>query len=81
VGLQSGDQIEYMSAAGGEGDGNLWLMTPSESKSDHAGRNSRRWLAAARWSPDDKKDLLEKSFDNESYLWRWITATEMKDRC
>ena len=67
----SGDQIAYMSTRRTGKDTDLWVMNPSDPKSDHmltqlAGGG---WQPLD-WSPDDKKILLEEELSiNESYLW------------
>ena len=67
----SGDLIAYMSTRRTGKDTDLWVMNPSDPKSDHlltqlAGGG---WQPLD-WSPDDKKILLEEELSiNESYLW------------
>ncbi len=67
----SGDQIAYMSTRRTGKDTDLWVMNPTDPKSDHlltqlAGGG---WQPLD-WSPDDKKILLEEELSiNESYLW------------
>jgi dipeptidyl aminopeptidase/acylaminoacyl peptidase len=76
----SGDQIAYMSTRRTGKDTDLWVMNPSDPKSDHlltqlAGGG---WQPLD-WSPDDKKILLEEELSiNESYLWLVDTATGEK---
>jgi dipeptidyl aminopeptidase/acylaminoacyl peptidase len=76
----SGDQIAYMSTRRTGKDTDLWVMNPSDSKTDHllmqlAGGG---WQPQD-WSPDDKKILLEEEFSiNESYLWLVDAATGEK---
>src|SRR5216684_6863942 len=67
----SGNQITFMSTRRTGKDTDLWVMNPSDPKSDHlltqlAGGG---WQPLD-WSPDDKKILLEEELSiNESYLW------------
>src|ERR1700674_652865 len=67
----SGDQIAYMSTRRTGKDTDLWVMNPSNSKTDHlltqlAGGG---WQPQD-WSPDDKKILLKEEISiNEAYLW------------
>jgi dipeptidyl aminopeptidase/acylaminoacyl peptidase len=76
----SGDQIAYMSTRRTSKDTDLWMMNPSDPKSDHlltqlAGGG---WQPLD-WSPDDKKILLEEELSiNESYLWLVDTTTGEK---
>jgi len=66
----------YVHAAHGK-DTDLWVMNPSDPKTDHlltqlAGGG---WQPLD-WSPDDKRILLEEELSiNESYLWLVDTAT------
>jgi dipeptidyl aminopeptidase/acylaminoacyl peptidase len=67
----SGDQIAYMSTRRAGKDTDLWVMNPSDPKTDHL----LTQLAGGGWQPldwslDDKKILLEEELSiNESYLW------------
>jgi dipeptidyl aminopeptidase/acylaminoacyl peptidase len=67
----SGDQIAYTSTRRTGKDTDLWVMNPSDPKTDHlltplAGGG---WQPLD-WSPDDKNILLEEELSiNESYLW------------
>src|SRR5207249_2311690 len=76
----SGDQIAYMSTRRTGKDTELWVMNPSDPKSDHlltqlAGGG---WQPLD-WSPDDKKILLAEELSiNESYLWLVDAATGEK---
>ena len=76
----SGDQIAYMSTRRTGKDTDLWVMNPSDAKTDHlltqlAGGG---WQPQD-WSPDDKKILLEEELSiNESYLWLVDAATGEK---
>jgi dipeptidyl aminopeptidase/acylaminoacyl peptidase len=75
-----GDRIAYMSTRRTGKDTDLWVMDPSDPKSDHlltqlAGGG---W-EPLDWSPDDKHILLEEGLSiNESYLWMVDTATGEK---
>ena len=76
----SGDQVAYMSTRRTGKDTDLWVMNPSNPKTDHlltelAGGG---WQPLD-WSPDDKKILLEEELSiNESYLWLVDTTTGEK---
>src|SRR5947208_10905680 len=76
----SGDQIAYMSTRRTGKDTDLWVMNPSDPKTDHlltqlAGGG---WQPQD-WSPDDKKILLAEELSiNESYLWLVDAATGEK---
>jgi len=76
----SGDRVAYMSTRRTGKDTDLWVMNPSDPKSDHlltqlAGGG---WQPL-NWSPDDKKILLEEELSiNESYLWLVDAATGEK---
>ena len=76
----SGDQIAYMSTRRTGNDTDLWVMNPSDPKTDRlltqlAGGG---WQPLD-WSPDDKKILLEEELSiNESYLWLVDAATGEK---
>ena len=76
----SGDQIAYMSTRRTGKDTDLWVMNPSDPKTDRlltqlAGGG---WQPLD-WSPDDKKILLEEELSiNESYLWLVDAATGEK---
>src|SRR5258707_12055215 len=75
-----GDQIAYMSTRRTGKDTDLWVMNPSDPKTDRlltqlAGGG---WQPLD-WSPDDKKILLEEELSiNESYLWLVDTTTGEK---
>src|ERR1700674_5172551 len=75
-----GDRIAYMSTRRTGKDTDLWVMNPSDPKTDHlltqlAGGG---WQPLD-WSPDDKKILLEEELSiNESYLWLVDAATGEK---
>jgi len=76
----SGDQIAYMSTRRTGKDTDLWVMNPSDSKSDHLLTQlvGGGWQPLD-WSPDDKKILLEEELSiNESYLWLVDTTTGEK---
>src|SRR5437879_306166 len=76
----SGDQIAYLSTRRTEKDTDLWVMNPSDPKTDRlltqlAGGG---WQPLD-WSPDDMKILLEEELSiNESYLWLVDAATGEK---
>jgi dipeptidyl aminopeptidase/acylaminoacyl peptidase len=76
----NGDQIAYMSTRRTGKDTDLWVMNPSDPKSDHlltqlAGGG---WQPLD-WSPNDRKILLEEELSiNESYLWLVDTTTGEK---
>ena len=76
----SGDQIAYMSTRRTGKDTDLWVMNPSDPKTDHL----LTQLAGSGWQPldwsrDDKKILLEEELSiNESYLWLVDAATGEK---
>src|SRR6202140_1076295 len=76
----SGDQIAYMSTRRTGKDTDLWVMNPSDPKTDHlltqlAGGG---WQPED-WSPDDKTILLEEELSiNESYLWLVDATTGAK---
>jgi len=76
----SGDQIAYTSTRRTGKDMDLWVMNPSDPRTDHlltqlAGGG---WQPED-WSPDDRKILLlEELSINESYLWLVDTATGEK---
>ncbi len=75
-----GNRIAYMSTRRTGKDTDLWVMNPSDPKTDHlltqlAGGG---WQPLD-WSPDDKKILLEEELSiNESYLWLVDAATGEK---
>src|SRR3989475_10090654 len=76
----SGDQIAYTSTRRTGKDMDLWVMNPSDPRTDHlltqlAGGGRQ----PGGWSPDDRKILLlEELSINESYLWLVDTATGEK---
>jgi dipeptidyl aminopeptidase/acylaminoacyl peptidase len=66
-----GDHIAYMSTRRTGKDTDLWIMNPSDPKSDHllTQLTGGGWQPVD-WSPDDSKILLiEELSINESYLW------------
>ncbi len=75
-----GDRIAYMSTRRTGKDTDLWVMDPSDPKTDHlltqlAGGG---WQPLD-WSPDDRHILLEEYLSiNESYLWLVDTGTGEK---
>ena len=75
-----GDRIAYMSTRRTGKDTDLWVMNPTDSKTDRllTQLNGGGWQPED-WSPDDKKILLlEELSINESYLWLVDTATGQK---
>jgi len=75
-----GDRIAYTSTRRTGKDTDLWVMNPSDSKSDHllAKLEGGGWQPLD-WSPDDKQILaLEEISINESYLW--LVNTETGDK-
>ncbi|HVH70112.1 MAG TPA: S9 family peptidase, partial [Candidatus Dormibacteraeota bacterium] len=75
-----GDRIAYMSTRRTGKDTDLYLMNPSDPKTDRLlTQLSGGGWRSADWSPDDKKILLlEELSNNESYLWLVDTATGQK---
>src|ERR1700731_2696901 len=76
----SGDQIAYMSTRRTGKDTDLWVMNPSDPKTDHllTQLTGGGW-EPLDWSPDDKKILLQEGISiNESYLWLVNTDTGEK---
>src|SRR5712692_3872501 len=76
----SGNQIAYMSTRRTRKDTDLWVMNPSDRKTDHllAHLAGGGWHPLD-WSPDDKKILLEEELSiNESHLWLVDAATGEK---
>jgi dipeptidyl aminopeptidase/acylaminoacyl peptidase len=76
----SGDQIAYMSTRRTGKDTDLWVMNPSDPKTDHLlMRLAGGGWQPQDWSPDDSKILLEEQLSiNESYLWLVNAATGEK---
>ena len=75
-----GDQVAYMSTRRTSKDTDLWVMNPSDPKTDHLLTQlvGGGWQPLD-WSPDDKKILLEEELSiNESYLWLVDAATGEK---
>jgi dipeptidyl aminopeptidase/acylaminoacyl peptidase len=75
-----GDQVAYTSTRRTGKDTDLWVMNPSDPKSDHllTKLEGGGWQPVD-WSPDDKRILLlEEISINESYLWLVDTATGEK---
>jgi len=75
-----GDQIAYMSTRRTGKDTDLWVMNPSDPKTDHLlTRLAGGGWQPQDWSPDDSKILLEEQLSiNESYLWLVNAATGEK---
>lgn len=75
-----GDLLAYMSTRRTGKDTDLWVMNPSDPKSDHlVTRLEGGGWDALDWSPDDSKILLlEELSINESYLWLVDTKTGEK---
>jgi dipeptidyl aminopeptidase/acylaminoacyl peptidase len=75
-----GDRIAYTSTRRTGKDTDLWVIGPSDPKSDHllTKLEGGGWQPVD-WSPDDKKILLlEEISINESYLWLVDAATGEK---
>jgi dipeptidyl aminopeptidase/acylaminoacyl peptidase len=75
-----GDQIAYMSTRRTGKDTDLWVMNPTEPKSDRllTKLEGGGW-GPEDWSPDDSKILLKEEISlNESYLWLVDTKTGEK---
>jgi dipeptidyl aminopeptidase/acylaminoacyl peptidase len=76
----SGDQIAYMSTRRTGKDTDLWVMNPSDPKSDHllTKLDGGGW-GPEDWSPDDTKILLKEEISiNEAYLW--LVDTKIGDK-
>src|SRR5229473_7648722 len=76
----SGDQIVYMSTPRTGKDTDLWVMNPTDPKSDHllTKLEGGGW-GPEDWSPDDSKILLKEAISlNEAYLWLVDTKTGEK---
>ena len=66
-----GDRIAYVSTRRNNQDTDLWVMDPSDRKTDHMllQLSGGGWEPQG-WSPDDKKILLMEGISvNETYLW------------
>jgi len=75
-----GDQIAYTSTRRTGQDSDIWVMNPTDPKTDHllTQVNGGGW-DPEDWSPDDKKLLLLEGISiNETYLWMVDTATGEK---
>lgn len=75
-----GDQIAYVSTRRNNQDTDLWVMNPSDPKTDHmlTQLTGGGW-EPQDWSPDDKKILLMEGISvNETYLWLVDTTTGEK---
>src|SRR6267378_96671 len=75
-----GDQIAYMSTRRTGKDTDLWVMNPSEPKTDRllTKLEGGGW-GPEDWSPDDSKILLKEQISlNEAYLWLVDTKTGEK---
>lgn len=75
-----GDQIAYVSTRRNNQDTDLWVMNPSDPKTDHmlTQLTGGGW-EPQDWSPDDKKILLMEEISvNETYLWLVDTTTGEK---
>jgi dipeptidyl aminopeptidase/acylaminoacyl peptidase len=75
-----GDRIAYTSTRRNGADTDLYVVDPSDPKSDRriAELNGGGWSPAA-WSPDDQKlALIEGISVNESYIWLCDVATGQK---
>lgn len=76
----NGDKLAYMSTRRTKKDTDLWVINPSDPKSDRllTQLEGGGW-EPLDWSPDDKKILLLEGLSiNESYLWLVDTATGEK---
>lgn len=75
-----GDQIAYVSTRRNNQDTDLWVMNPSEPKTDRLlTQLSGGGWEPQDWSPDDKKILLMEGISvNETYLWLVDTTTGQK---
>jgi dipeptidyl aminopeptidase/acylaminoacyl peptidase len=76
----SGNQLAYMSTRRNGKDTDLWVMDPSNPKTDRmlVKLDGGGW-DALDWSPDDKQILLQEGISiNESYYWLVDTATGQK---
>jgi dipeptidyl aminopeptidase/acylaminoacyl peptidase len=76
----SRNQLAYMSTRRNGKDTDLWVMDPSNPKTDHilVKLDGGGW-DALDWSPDDKQILLQEGISiNESYYWLVDTATGQK---
>ncbi|HEX3682477.1 MAG TPA: prolyl oligopeptidase family serine peptidase [Bryobacteraceae bacterium] len=73
----SGDRIAYISTRRTGQDTDLWVMNPSDPKTDRLlTQLSGGGWQPVDWSPDDKTILLQEGISvNESYLWLVNTAT------
>jgi dipeptidyl aminopeptidase/acylaminoacyl peptidase len=75
-----GDRIAYMSTRRTGKDTDLWVMDPSDPKSDRllTQLEGGGWQPLD-WSPDDRHILLEEELSiNESYLWLVDSTTGAK---
>jgi dipeptidyl aminopeptidase/acylaminoacyl peptidase len=75
-----GDQIAYMSTRRTGKDTDLWVMNPTDPKSDRllTKLEGGGW-GPEDWSPDDSKILLKEEISlNEAYLWLVDTKTGEK---
>ena len=76
----SGNQIAYMSTRRTGKDTDLWVMNPSDPKTDHllTQLQGGGWQPQD-WSPEDSKILLKEEISlNEAYLWLVDTKTGEK---
>lgn len=75
-----GNQIAYMSTRRTGKDTDLWVMDPSDPKTDHllTPLEGGGW-EPLDWSPDDTKIILKEELSiNEAYLWLVDTKTGEK---
>jgi dipeptidyl aminopeptidase/acylaminoacyl peptidase len=75
-----GDRLAYTSTRRTGQDSDLWVIDPSNSKSDHllAQLKGGGWEPQG-WSPDDSKILINEGISiNETYLWLIDAATGEK---
>ena len=75
-----GDQMAYTSTRRTGQDTDLWVMNPSDPKTDHLlTKLAGGGWQPQDWSPDDKQILLLEDISvNETYLWLVDTATGEK---
>ncbi len=68
---QAGDRFAYMSTRRSRKDNDLWIVNPTDPKTDHMllSLEGGGW-ATLDWSPDDNQILLQEELSiNEAYLW------------
>ncbi len=80
VWAHEGDKIAYGSTRRDGNDVDIWVMDPTDSKSDHmlAKLEGGGWQALD-WSPDEKKLLVSNEVSSEeSYLWMMDASSGQK---